>query len=51
MGLCLLDGLRRSAGPECAVGHAARARESEGLVVSFEPLTSQHGRSMQVLLG
>jgi AmiR/NasT family two-component response regulator len=47
----LLDGLRRSDGPDAAAGHAALARESEALVASFEQLTSLYEHSMQVLLG
>ncbi len=47
----LLDGLRRSDGPDAAAGRAALARESEALVASFEQLTSLYEHSMQVLLG
>lgn len=47
----LLDGLRRSEGPEAALGLAALARESEALVASFDQLTSLYEHSMQVLLG
>ena len=47
----LLDGLRRSDGPDAAAGRAALARESEALVASFDQLTSLYEHSMQVLLG
>jgi hypothetical protein len=47
----LLDGLRRSDGPDANAGRAALARESEALVGSFEQLTSLYEHSMQVLLG
>ena len=47
----LLDGLRRSDGPDSAAGLAALARESEALVASFDLLTSLYEHSMQVLLG
>jgi hypothetical protein len=47
----LLDGLRRSDGPDAATGLAALARESEALVSSFDQLTSLYEHSMQVLLG
>ncbi len=47
----LLDGLRRSDGPDASGGHQALARESEALVASFEQLTSLYEHSMQVLLG
>jgi len=47
----LLDGLRRSDGPDAASGRAALARESEALVASFEQLTTLYEHSMQVLLG
>lgn len=47
----LLDGLRRSDGPDAAAGLAVLARESEALVASFDQLTSLYEHSMQVLLG
>ncbi len=47
----LLEGLRRSDGPDANSGRAALARESEALVSSFEQLTSLYEHSMQVLLG
>lgn len=47
----LLDGLRRSDGPDAAAGRAVLARESEALVASFDQLTALYEHSMQVLLG
>ncbi|GCL61403.1 type IV pili methyl-accepting chemotaxis transducer N-terminal domain-containing protein [Pseudaquabacterium pictum] len=47
----LLDGLRRSDGPDASAARATLARESEALVTSFDELTSLYEHSMQVLLG
>ena len=45
----LLAGLRR--GPDAAAGRAVLAHESDGLLATFEALTSLYEHSMQVLMG
>ena len=45
----LLAGLGR--GPDAAAGRAVLAHESDGLLATFEALTSLYEHSMQVLMG